>query len=217
MEGDLEPDAETDGAPTSRLRPASSVARRLIDATIESIDEGGETAVRVQEIVAAVGVQIPVLYRHFGNREGLIQAAQAHRLMRDLDAEVRAVDAALDAIDSAEGFRALMEALLKRMCSDERRPLRWKRVNVIGSTYGRPELAAEVADIQRAAVDRIATTLRRAQDAGWLRAELDLDVFAAWFAGQAIGRIVVDLGDIGIDIAAYDAMWADAILHACFG
>ena len=39
---------------------------------------------------------------HFGNREGLVQAAQLERLRRDLDAEMAAIHAMLDVADTAE-------------------------------------------------------------------------------------------------------------------
>ena len=64
-------------------------AERLLEATIDAIDASGESAVRVQDIADAAGVQIPILYRKFGNREQLIQAAQVERLGRALDGEFR--------------------------------------------------------------------------------------------------------------------------------
>src|SRR6188508_659186 len=95
------------------LRPRSDVGQRLIDATIAVIDLHGETAVRVQDIVATVGVPIPVLYREFGNREGLVQAAQVDRLTRALGGELQLLAAAIQGVRDADGFATLIDQTLE--------------------------------------------------------------------------------------------------------
>lgn len=193
------------------------VALRLLDATISTIDEHGEVGVRVQDVVKDAGVQIPVLYRHFGNREGLVQAAQLERLRRDLDDEMSAVSEMLGGATTAEDFRSVFDAVLERICSPDRRLPRSRRVNVLGSTYGRPDLAAGVAAQQRVTIDRVAELLDRPASHGWLRDGLDTRVFATWFGGVMIGRIVADLDLESVDMDAYDQMWLDAVRHVLFG
>jgi AcrR family transcriptional regulator len=190
-----------------------SPASRLLEATIAALDGGGESAVRVQDIADAAGVQIPILYRKFGNREQLIQAAQIERLGRALDREFREVGAVVDRAASAEQFRSLLDLILASLDTAERRAARWQRVNVIGSTYGRPELAAAVSLLQSRTIRGIADALRPPQQKGWLRKDLDLEAFAAWFAGQIMGRIVIELGDSEIDQSAWNSISADAVRH----
>ena len=199
------------------VRPSSEVAQRLIDATAEIIDRDGEAAVRVQDVIAAVGVPVPVLYRHFGNREGLVQAAQVDRLMDELDAELARITGYVESVSSAEEFRVLIDEVLAGISTPERRASRWRRVNILGSTYGRPALTAAVVQLQSRAVHAIAELLRPPQEKGWLRAGLDLDAFATWLAGYLIGRIVFELGDLGVDQAAYDELGAQAVRHLLFG
>jgi AcrR family transcriptional regulator len=212
-----EPDAEEATADDLPPRLRSASARRVLEATIEAIDAGGESAVRVQEIADAAGVQIPILYRYFGNREGMIQAAQVERLGRDLDRELLEVKAVVGSATSAAQFRALLDIILASLDTIERRDLRWKRINVIGSTYGRPGLAATVAKLQFRAVLGIADALRRPQANGWLREDLDLEAFASWFAGQTLGRILIELGDSEINESAWNAISADAVRHVLLG
>lgn len=199
------------------MRDYSEVPQRLIDTTIDAIDAGGEVSVRVQDIVSAAGVQITVLYRNFGSREGLVQAAQAARLVRDMDAELVRFASAFDTVHSAEEFRDLVDLVLDGVTAPDRQLLRLKRVNVIGSTYGRPDLAAAIAQIQRNTITRIARVLLPAQDRGWIRADLDLEAFAAWFAGQTLGRVIVELGDTNVDGASFNAIASDAVRHVLFG
>lgn len=193
------------------------VAQRILDAAVLTIDAHGEVGLRVQDVVRDAGVQIPVLYRHFGNREGLVQAAQLERLRRDLDAETAAIDAMVGTAGSAEEFRAAVESVLERAMSAGRRESRSRRMNVMGSTYGRPELAVAVAEAQHGVVDWIAAVLERPAEQGWLREGLDLRVFATWLAGTVIGRFVAELDPERIDFAAYDQMWLDGIRSTMFG
>jgi len=133
-----DPPAAEDSPVHPLLQPRSGVARRMIDATIDVIDQHGEVAVRVQDIVDSVGVQAPILYRNFANREGLVQAAQATRLQRDMGGEVGRFHAAVEAAETVEQFAELVDSLVEAVSAIERRALRWQRINVIGSTYGRP-------------------------------------------------------------------------------
>lgn len=200
----------------SRLRPTAPVAIELVRATMAVIDAHGEAAVRVQDIVAEVGVAIPVLYRHFGNREGLVQAAQYQQLHGDLHRELERAGAAIAAATSAAEFRELVDQLLERVGSPERHPERARRVNLLGSSYGRPELTAAIAEAQDEAIRGIAGLFREPQARGWVRAELDLDAFSAWLAGQLVARFMVDLRGPDADHSAYDALAARAVRHLLF-
>ena len=192
-------------------------AERLLEATIDALDAGGESAVRVQDIADAAGVQIPILYRKFGNRDQLIQAAQIERLGRALDREFREFGAVVNQATTAEQFRSLLDLILASLDTVERRAARWQRVNVIGSTYGRPELAVAVSQLQARTIRGLADALRRPQLQGWFRKDLDLEAFAAWFAGQILGRIVIELGDSEIDQSAWNSISADAVRHVLLG
>ena len=204
-------------ATVSTDNAADPASQRILDAAILTIDERGEAALRVQDVVRTAGVQIPVLYRYFGNREGLVQAAQLERLRRDLDTEMASIHAAVDSVSTAEEFRALMDTILQRMVSPERRQPRARRVNVLGSSYGRPELVAQVAAAQQVAIDRIAELLARPAELGWLRDGVDPTTFATWLGGAAIGRIVAELDPDRVDFADYDQMWLDAVRFTLFG
>jgi hypothetical protein len=147
----------------------------------------------------------------------LIQAAQIERLGRALDREFREVGLVVARAADAQQFRSLLDLILASLDTVERRAARWQRVNVIGSTYGRRELAAAVGQLQSRTIRGIADALRRPQSRGWLRRDLDLEAFAAWFAGQIMGRIVIELGDSEIDQSAWNSISADAVRHVLLG
>jgi len=199
------------------LHPTSDVARQMIDATVAIIDAEGEAAVRVKDIVEAAGVQVPVLYRHFGSREGLVQAAQVERLVRDIDAQLDEVTQVIEGINTIEDFRLVVDAILASLADPERKKVRFQRISVLGSAYGRPALVAEVARLQAMYLESTAALLRRPEKLGWLAPGLNVDAFASWFAGQMLGRVMIEFGEPIVEEAAYDAIVNDAVTHILFG
>jgi AcrR family transcriptional regulator len=199
------------------LHPTADVARQMIDATVAIIDADGEAAVRVKDIVEAAGVQVPVLYRHFGSREGLVQAAQVERLVRDIDAQLDEVTKAIEQIDTIDEFRIMVDMILSSLADPERKKVRFQRLSVLGSAYGRPALVAEVARLQALYLEATAALLRRPQELGWLAEDLNVDAFASWFAGQMLGRVMIEFGEPIVEEAEYDAIVNDAVKHILFG
>lgn len=192
------------------------VARRLAEVAVTMIDERGEAGLRVQDVVAEAGVQIPVLYRHFGSREGLIQAAQVARLFDDLDTEMSRVEAALSAATSGAELRDIVERILDQVADPERRQVRWRRVDILGSTWRRPELASQVARAQQLAIGKLADALRDPAERGWLCDGFDPDAFSRWFSGAALSRFTVEVGTDEID-EGFEALWRGSVLHLLFG
>lgn len=92
--------------------------QRLLDAAEELFAERG-TGVSVADIVAAAGVAAPTLYRHFGDKDGLIRtineraaetamARLAHALTRETGWEGMRI-AVLDSLNMARNNRAIRE------------------------------------------------------------------------------------------------------------
>lgn len=200
----------------TRLLPRNDVGRRLVEVTAEMIDAEGEAAVRVQDVVAAAGVAVPALYREFGSREGLVQAAHVHRLRRALTAQLAWATEVFEPVEDAEQFREVLDRVVLDAWSPERQLARWQRANIVGSTYGRPDLTAAVAAVQAESIRLVADVLRRPQQRGWIRAELDLEGFAAWFAGLSIGRMVTELTP-GLDDTTWKEISLAAVHRALFG
>jgi len=103
-----------DDAPASAgLREQQKADRReaLLDAAVEAIRTHGPQ-VSMEDLAAAAGVTKPILYRHFGDRSGLVVALAArfaNRLMADLQKALAAPvteprDFLVNAIDAFIGF-----------------------------------------------------------------------------------------------------------------
>ena len=54
---------------------------RIIRATLDLLEAGGRGAVSTRAVSQAAGVQVPTIYRQFGDMEGLLAAAASHRFV----------------------------------------------------------------------------------------------------------------------------------------
>jgi len=140
-------------------------------------------------------VQIPVLYRHFGNREGLIQAAHVRRLQDDLAMLVGIGRESANAVKSSDEFVAIFGLVLDAVFDPERSTVRYRRLNILGSTYGRPDLRRAVVELQREATDQLVALLEPAQGHGWISDSVNLRAYVLWLVGMAMGEALVEIGD----------------------
>jgi AcrR family transcriptional regulator len=56
------------------------MSERLLAAAAELLRQGGVEAVSTRAVAAAAGTQPPILYRHFGDKDGLLEAVTAYVL-----------------------------------------------------------------------------------------------------------------------------------------
>jgi len=189
---------------------------KILDLAIAAIDAGGEAAVRVNHIVEEAGVTPPVLYYHFGNRDGLVTAAQVERYSRQIREDIDAIGRRLSQCQSREELRASLVDIWKQALAG-RGESRWRRVSVVGSAFARPELEAEVLRAQDEIVEGLTGTLQVAQERGWLRAEIDLPSAVAWQHSILLSRVFVERGSQQGKSHEWDQLTLEALQHAFFG
>jgi len=183
---------------------------RLLLAAVRVIETDGEVAIRIRDIAAEAGVREPSIYHFFGSREGLIEAAQAHRfaegqrdLTRQFDARVRQCESRDEMV---QVFREMLRIIFTRRSAE-----RSVRVNVLGSAQSRPHLIAQLAETQRVSGRMMADTLEFAQQRGWITSDLDPLAFAAWFVGQLTGRVLIEMDPGFVNADHWDAVATRAV------
>lgn len=198
-------------------RRPSANAERLLELAVEVIDQQGEAAVRVQDLADQVGVAITILYRFFGNRDGLIAAAQTVRVRRQLDSELDRFADEVAGCSDAQSFRSAFEAAVGRLLSPESAAARLRIVNAIGSSQARHDLRDELALIVDTAVQRLATSLEIARSRSWIEARMHLPTFAAWVLGLVTARVYIELGPSHADGEAWNNATMAAVTSVLFG
>lgn len=74
-------------------------AQRVLQAAADLLDAGGVAAVSTRAVAAAAGVQPPVIYRQFGDKEGLLDAVAHHVLLEFLRVKQHMLVASDDPLD----------------------------------------------------------------------------------------------------------------------
>jgi len=189
---------------------------RILDLAVAAIDEGGEAAIRVSQIVADAGVTQPVLYYYFGNRDGLVVAAQIERYTRQTKTDIAAIGRAVGKCTSRDELRQALLITWSRSLA-QRSESRWRRISVIGSAYARPQLAAAVAQAQDEIVKGLFEILEPCRKRGWLRDGIDLTSTIAWHHSLLISRVTIEQGTEEVDSTEWDRLTLDALDRAFFG
>jgi len=189
---------------------------KILDLAVAAIDASGESAIRVNHIAEEAGVTPPALYHHFGSRDGLVVAAQIERYTRRTEADIAAIGRAVSRCTSSDELRQALLITWTRSLA-ERSESRWRRTNVLGSAYARPELEAAVASAQDRIVEGLVEILEPCRKNGWLRPGIDLTSVVVWHHSIMIGRVHIEHGVQLGDPDEWDRLTLAAVEHAFFG
>ena len=194
-----------------------STKERLLEAAIVMINEKGEAGVRVEELLREVGVSAPTMYHHFGNREGLILAAQVERFIRTLRTDFPIVIAAFNRSETVEDLKEAVRIAVTFRGDASRMERQMQRLNALGSAYARPELAAGIVKAHEDIVRQVADAMRPFQEKGMIRADIDLEMVVAWFNGTVLGAQLLEIAPSTLDISKWAEIMTDAVEHILFG
>lgn len=189
---------------------------RILDLAVAAIDAGGEAALRLDPILDAVGLTPPTISYHFGNRDGLVIAAQIERYTRQTRTDTAAIGSAVAKCTTSDELRTTLRITWSRSLA-QRSESRWRRISIVGSAYARPELAEAVAEAQDQIVTTLADILEPCRERGWLRPDIDLASTIAWHHSLLIGRVFMEHGQRRGDPAEWDRLTLDALDRAFFG
>ena len=191
---------------------------RLLAGAITLLEQGGEAAVRVETVAAMAGVARPSLYHFFGDRDGLIIAAQAERYRESLFFNLEFQTEATKKCTTREEFIELVRHSLDYLTNEDGEQRRRVRVEVLGSSVSRPRLRALISEADQQASRGLGSLLRIAQGRGWLTTTYDLDVAATWWFGMMNGRYLVE-GENNSTLVRreWDAIATHTVLALLFG
>lgn len=170
----------------------TSSRERMLEAAIDIIETEGEAGVRVDRVAEEASVAKPSLYHFFKNRDGLIIAAQAERYRRSLLYSLTSVSEMVRACRARDEFVVVLRNLIRSFGLVEGKRRRRVRIQVLGSAASRPTLRAEIEAVESQAAREFETVFGIAQERGWIKAGLHLEVVARWWFGLMLGRYLID-------------------------
>lgn len=191
--------------------PASATAKRILAAAVEIIDRSGESSLRIAEVMRSAGVQAPMIYRHFGDREGLVQSAHLARAVSALRTDLSALERSGLVVHDARSFELGVMELVAMLADPQFRDGRRIYLEVVGSSVSRPRLQQRIVELREELVARCVGVLRGAQSLGWVRCDLDVVAFVEWQISSTIALASVEHLSPEPDIAA---PWVEVHLGA---
>jgi AcrR family transcriptional regulator len=203
--------------PGVRAGRAQATRERVLAIVLEQLETGGEAAVRIDEVRTRSGVSIGSIYHHFGDRDGLIIAAQLRRYSRYAEAEIAALSEIVQRSANLDQFRRAIRQLTMKARASVREAERWGRIGVLGSSIGRVELQSEIRRIQTRLTDEFQAHVAQGQARGFFRDDLDARAIAVFVESYTLGFALNDLDDHGVDEKAWEqVVWSvlDGLLVA---
>ena len=189
-----------------RAQRSRKTRERVLEVALAQLESGGEVAVRVDRISTESGVSIGSIYHHFGDRDGVIAAAQMRRFARST---AEGLTASLDAVDGTldrDGFRRFLLEAATVGDAASRRAKRWELITVMASTVGRAELEREISELQTAMNDRLTAWVADHQTTGVVRPDLDARAIVAMLWSWKLGIALNDVDAHGADDPAWLAV-----------
>lgn len=186
-----------DRGPRLRARQQRAIDKidAVVEATVRVLEREGENAVRIAEICDVTGVSYGTVYHHFGDRNGLIRAAQFARLSDQPGRDIDAFRSALDGDDPAGDFINGLMAICRSMADPERGPVRLVRTSVIASALNDPEFLPTVTELETEIMDDLIAVITQAQAIGVADPALDPVALAAYLEAVSYGLVLADVSN----------------------
>jgi AcrR family transcriptional regulator len=192
----------------SSLGPATirgqATARAMVDAARLQLETRPDSEFRVDEVLASVGASPSSLYHHFGNREGLLEAAWIDWARQNAETDVTAVAAVFAAATDRDAAFDGVVTVVRAAQAPSRTERRLQRLSMIAAAARRPGLRAEISQIETETNRRYRAILDEAQERGLISPEADLEVIPVFMRAITFGRITNELSSEPVDPAAWD-------------
>ncbi len=193
---------------------ATDARSRLIDATIAAIDRGGEASVRVTEIAAAAGLSKSSIYYFFGDREGLVSAAEAQRYSTTIVGFDQAW-AMLEAGPTREEWAEFVVRLHTSFGDADGARRRRDRIEILGSAVSDARLRSVIAEANRNWIAGLTEVIGRAQQLGLMGTAHSATETATWMHTLMTGRFQIEILEDPDRLRDWDAVTDTVIRTLC--
>ena len=192
-------------APQPKQARAHDTIETVLAATNKAMAQGGESAVRVQEISETTKVSIGSIYHHFGDRDGLIRAAYVQTFRLTIQKDIERVKKFMTRMTSAKEMAEHYDEMLAFLNHHfEQFPAR-DRANTIGSTTGRPLLRDAVVAVQTELTTGLTEVMQLLKDRGILKPHLEPRAAAVMTLGMLHGRVIAEFDSTPVENEDWNA------------
>ena len=175
--------------------PKVSTRQRLIDLALIELDTKGASGFDLDGLLAKAKISKGSLYHHFGSKNGLIVAAEMHRVLANYDQGNRLLRLLIENTKNINEFASHMDLMVRTATNEESEMNRRRRIRAIATAQHSPELAKEVKKSQVEGTNYMAETMQIAVNNGWLRPDINVKAFSYWLLGMFFGHKLLDITD----------------------
>lgn len=137
--------------------------QRIIAAGRSEVEERGILGLRVQDVALKADVSVPLIYKYFGDRDGLLAVVLSEMFEELILEQVDSAESYLNSIDSPTVEDLVAVFALPQQ--DFRKSRRWTQVQILAASVEIPALRTQLGIAQSAVRERImrlmSTTQRR--------------------------------------------------------
>jgi AcrR family transcriptional regulator len=166
---------------------------RIIAAAVQSIEAGGESAIRISSVARTARVTPGMISYYFGGREGLVQEAQLARFMATVSSDLNALEKMARDAQSVDEFREFLLEMTSEVVDLSRSPARASRLMAIGAALPRPDLLKLISEAQSVIVDAMEKVILIAQARDLIRNDLNPRAVAIFVLSYNTGLVVADI------------------------
>ncbi len=139
----------------SRRRSAAETKRIVLDAARRRIEAEGAVSLKISAIVRDTKIADVIIYRHFGDRRGVIIEALCEFWLEFTRANLEEARRAVHQAPEGRVTASLMASLMVRPEDPAYRRRRWLRVQTLAAAQEFPELLERIAAEQRLANEEL--------------------------------------------------------------
>ena len=195
---------------------SAPVKVRIVTAAIAALELGGEAGIRVDRIAEDASVAKASIYSTFGDRDGLIIAAQAERYREAMRGAIDEYSAAIRQCATADEFADLIRSWMIGLTDADGAERRRVRVEVLGTSTTRPELQRLLFEVDRQVAREVANLLLIPHDRGWIDMPFNLEATAQWWYGMLNGRYLIEQQGDAERLQQWDEVSVNAMLSLLF-
>lgn len=173
----------------------NSSRQRILEATIEAIDRGGETSVRIIEVSEAAGVTQGLVTYHFRTRDQLIAEANTARFLATISQDLDLMRQALPSLKTLDDLRRLAEKMTELLLAPERDVARRRRLNALGFAIQSPHAMDTITPVHTQVVDAMTDILAQGQNVGVVRTDLNARAMATIILGYTFGLVMKEFDE----------------------
>lgn len=185
---------------------AHPTRERLLATTVELLTQQLGEHVTADLVLAESGVSRGSMYHHFRDFPDLVDHAYVRIFATHVDDSIAQLTEVLAGARSRDELLAGLARVTALTQSSGLISNRTWRLWVLANASRRPEMHELLAAEQQRLTDALAGLVRRAQDAGWYRRELDPEVVAVFVQAYTLGKVVDDITARPVNPEAWESM-----------